>query len=334
MSDQKLTNLDKAAVMLMSFGKEQAGEVMKFLNEGEVKRISKAFMTVQEVDRDVQKEVAYEFQKMLKAAERVVVDGQEFAKDVIASAFGDEAGDGLMQFLSGTKKEPISALVCDIPPIVLENFIHTEHPQTIAFLLSKMAPETSAELLAKMNEEAQSEVLMRIANLDVVKSDVVDEVREVLRSQLRGVSMRDEDNVGGPQAVADILNFIDRANEERILSEMDESVPELAEQIRNLMFTFEDVGKIDDRGIQALLKEISRDDLLLSLKTASQKLKDLLLRNMSQRAAEMLMDDFETLGPTKIKDVEKAQQGIIDVVRKLEAEGKIVIAGAGEDEFV
>ncbi len=334
MAREELTAINKAAVILMSLGKEQAAAVMKFLTESEVKKLSRAFMTVQEVDRDLQKQVAVEFQGMLRAAEKVVVDGREFAKDVIASAFGADAGDSLLEYITGSRKEPLSVLIGDIPGNIVDNFIQSEHPQTMAFLLTKMNPEMSADLLAKMPEEMQTDVLVRISQLDHVKGDVIDEVREVLRTQLRGVSMGSEEEIGGPKACADILNFVDRNNEERILAEIEEMHPELAEEIRNLMFTFEDVSKIDDRSIQTILKEVPRDQLVLALKTASEDLRSLLFRNISQRAAEMLKDDLDNLGPTKLKDVEKAQQGIVDVVRRLEAEGKIQIAGGGGDDVL
>ena len=329
-----LQNLTKAAVILMSLGKDQAAVVMKFLTESEVKKLSRAFMTVQEVDRDLQKSVAVEFQNMLRAAETMVVDGREFAKDVIGAAFGADAGDSLLEYITGSRKEPLSALIGDIPQNIVDNFIQSEHPQTMAFLLTKMNPEMSADLLGKMPEEMQTDVLVRVSQLEHVKADVIDEVREVLRTQLRGVSMGAEEEIGGPKATADILNFVDRNNEERILAEIEEMYPELAEEIRNLMFTFEDVTKIDDRSVQTILKEVPRDQLVLALKTASEELRNLLFRNISQRAAEMLRDDLESLGPTKLKDVEKAQQGIVDVVRRLEAEGKITVASGGSEDVL
>lgn len=334
MAGRELSNLEKAAVILMSLGKDQAATVMKFLSESEVKKLSRAFMGVQEVDRETQQSVAGEFHKMIRAADRVVVDGREFAKDVIGSAFGDTAGDALLEYISGSRKEAISSLIADIPDNIVDNFIQSEHPQTIAFLLTKMSPEQAADLLAKMTEEMQTDVLIRVSQLEHVKADVIDEVREVLRTQLRGVSMREEEEAGGPKACADILNFVDRNNEERILTEIEEMLPELAEEIRNLMFTFEDVARIDDRSIQLLLKEVPRDQLVLALKTASAELRDLLFRNISQRAAQMLAEDLETLGPTKLKDVEKAQQSIVDIVRRLEAEGKIQVSGGGDDVLV
>lgn len=334
-SDRELSNTEKAAVLLLSLGKEIASMVLKNLTEAEVKRLSRAFMAVSEVDRETQFEVTREFRQMVKASETLLVDGREFAKDVISGAFGEKEGEGLLEYITGSRKEPISAIISDVPDKILNSFINAEHPQTVSFLLTKVNPDQAAGILQQMNEEAQTDILLRIANLNNVKSDVIDEVREVLRSQLRGSGLEQDEEIGGPKAAADILNFVERTNEERILTEIEEMFPDLAEQIRNLMFTFEDVKKIDDKGIQTVLKEVPRDQLVLALKTASPELKDLLFRNVSQRAAQMIKEDLEAMGPVKVKDVEKAQQGIIDIVRRLEAEGKIVIGGgAAQDAYV
>ncbi len=331
---RELSNTEKAALTLLSLGKELAAQVMQSLNEQEVKRISRAFMSVSEVDRETQFDISQEFRRMLRAGDTMLVDGREFAKDVIASAFGETAGEGLIEYITGAKKEPISSIVAEVPEKILHGFIAAEHPQTVAFLMTKMNPDQAANVLTHMGEEMQTDVLIRISNLNNVKADVVDEVREVLRSQLRSSDLQEEE-IGGPKSAADILNFVDRNNEERIITEIEEMFPDLAEQIRNLMFTFEDVKKIDDRGVQTVLKDVPREQLVLALKTASTDLKDLIFRNVSQRAAEMIREDLEALGPVKLKDVEKAQQGIVDIVRKLEAEGKIVIGGGGaEDQMV
>jgi len=331
---RELSNTEKAALTLLSLGKELAAQVMQNLNEQEVKRISRAFMSVSEVDRETQFEISQEFRRMLRAGDTMLVDGREFAKDVISSAFGETAGEGLIEYITGAKKEPISSIVAEVPEKILHGFIAAEHPQTVAFLMTKMNADQAANVLTHMGEEMQTDVLIRISNLNNVKADVVDEVREVLRSQLRSSDLQEEE-IGGPKSAADILNFVDRNNEERIITEIEEMFPDLAEQIRNLMFTFEDVKKIDDRGIQTVLKDVPREQLVLALKTASNDLKDLIFRNVSQRAAEMIKEDLEALGPVKLKDVEKAQQGIVDIVRKLEAEGKIVVGGGGaEDQMV
>ena len=330
----ELSNVEKAALTLMSLGKALCSTVLQSLNEQEVKRISRAFMAVHEVDRETQLECAKEFKKMLKSGETLLIDGREFAKDVIGTAFGETAGEGLLEYITGSRKEPISAIIQDVPEKILNAFLAAEHPQTIAFLMTKMNPDQAALALQVLPEETQTDILIRIANLNNVKSDVVDEVREVLRSQLRGNGLNDEEEIGGPKSAADILNFVERTNEERILTEIEEMYPDMAESIRNLMFTFEDVKKIDDRGIQAVLKEVPRDQLVVALKTASEDLKTLLFRNVSQRAAQMMTEDLGNMGPVKLKDVEKAQQGIVDIVRRLEAEGKIAIGGAGAEEFV
>jgi len=329
-----LSNTEKAALTLLTLGKGLASEVLQHLTEQEVKRISRAFMAVSEVDRETQFTVSREFRNMMKAGETLLVDGREFAKEVISEAFGDEAGGGLLEYITGSRKEPISAIISDVPEKILNGFIAAEHPQTVAFLMTKMNPDQAAGVLQKMGEEAQTDILVRIAHLNNVKNDVVDEVREVLRSQLKGSGLSDEEEIGGPKSAADILNFVERTNEARIITEIEEMYPDLAEQIRNLMFTFEDVKKIDDKGVQTVLKEVPRDQLVLSLKTASPELKDLLFRNVSQRAAQMIKEDLDAMGPVKLKDVEKAQQGIVDIVRRLEAEGKIAIGGGAEEAFV
>jgi flagellar motor switch protein FliG len=195
-----------------------------------------------------------------------------------------------------------------------------------------MNPDQAAMVLQTLTEEQQTDILIRVSHLNNVRNEVLDEVREVLRSSLRGTSSTEEEEVFGPKSAADILNFVERTNEERILSEIEEMYPEVAEQIRNLMFTFEDVQRLDDKGTQTVLKEIPREQLVMALKTASPELSDLVLRNMSQRAAAMIKEDLEAMGPVKLKDVEKAQQGIVDIVRRLEGEGKILIGGSGADD--
>jgi len=326
-----LNNTEKAALTLLTLGKELASAVLQHLTEPEVKRISRAFMAVSEVDRETQFVIAKEFRTLMNASDTLLVDGREFAKDVIAGAFGDKGGEGLLEYITGARKEPISTIIQDVPEKILKGFISAEHPQTVAFLMTKMNPDQSAKILQKMGEEAQTDILIRIANLNHVKNDVVDEVREVLRSQLKG-SGNEEEEIGGPKAAADILNFVDRANEERIVTEIEEMYPDMAEQIRNLMFTFEDCKKIDDKAVQTVMKEVPRDQLVLALKSASPELSDLIFRNMSSRAADMVREDLSALGPVKRKDVEKAQQGIVDIVRRLEAEGKIVVGGGGVEE--
>ncbi len=331
---RELTNTEKAALTLLTLGQDITSQVLKILTEPEVKRISRAFMTVNQVPREVQFQIAKEFRVMIKSGETLLVDGREFAKGAIEGAFGEVAGQGMLDFISGTKKEPISQIVKEIPEKILNGFIQTEHPQTVAFLLTRMNPDQASGVLQGLPEDVQTDIILRIAHLNNVSTEVIDEVREVLRSQLRGSGLADGEEVIGPKSAADILNFVDRTNEERIIAEVEEMFPDIAEQIRNLMFTFEDIKKIDDRGIQTVLKEVPRDQLVLGLKTVSPELREQLFRNVSQRAAQMIQEDLEAMGPVKLKDVEKAQQGIVDIVRRLEAEGKIVVGGGTEDAMI
>jgi len=333
-TSRRYSATEKAALTLLTLGRDIASDVLKNLTEAEVKRISRAFMLVNEVPREDQFSIGKEFHTMMKAGETMLVDGREFARDVIASAFGDTAGENLLEYISGARKDSISSIIRDVPDKILIDFVSAEHPQTVAFLLTRMNADQAAMVLQTMTEDAQTDLLIRVANLNTVKADVVDEVREVLRATLRSASQNEEEVIGAKSA-ADILNFVDRNNEERIISEIEEMYPEMAEQIRNLMFTFEDMKAIDDKGIQAIMKEVPRDQLVLALKTASPELSELLFRNVSKRAGEMIREDLEILGPTKLKDVEKAQQGIVDVVRRLEAEGKVVIqSGSDEEQYV
>jgi len=333
-TSRRYSATEKAALTLLTLGRDIASDVLKNLTEAEVKRISRAFMLVNEVPREDQFSIGKEFHTMMKAGETMLVDGREFARDVIASAFGDTVGENLLEYISGARKDSISSIIRDVPDKILIDFVSAEHPQTVAFLLTRMNADQAAMVLQTMTEDAQTDLLIRVANLNTVKADVVDEVREVLRATLRSASQNEEEVIGAKSA-ADILNFVDRNNEERIISEIEEMYPEMAEQIRNLMFTFEDMKAIDDKGIQAIMKEVPRDQLVLALKTASPELSELLFRNVSKRAGEMIREDLEILGPTKLKDVEKAQQGIVDVVRRLEAEGKVVIqSGSDEEQYV
>jgi len=325
---RELTNPEKAALTLLSLGKEIATQVMQNLSEQEAKLVSRAFLSVSQVDRETQFFTARDFLKMLKAGDTMVVDGRDFAKSVISGAFGEAKGEALLEYISGAKKQPIGAIIGEVPEKALQGFITMEHPQTAAFLLTMMNPDQAATALKQMRPELQTDVLIRISNLANIKTDIIDEVREVLRLQLRSGELKDE-QLGGPKSAADILNFVDRTSEERIITEIEETFPDLAEKIRDLMFTFEDVKDLDDPAIQTTLKDVPREQLVVALKTASPELKDKIFKNVSSRAAEMIKDDLEALGPVKLRDVENAQRAIVDVVRKLESLGKLVIPGGG-----
>lgn len=220
-------------------------------------------------------------------------------------------------------------------PKLLAQLLRNEHPQTLALILGHLKPDQASSLLLMLPPGVRPEILIRLARLESVSEEMIMEVDRVLQSQLIAMGSKEGKKVGGTQSVAEILNQVDRATEEEVLSEIEETSAQMAEDIRNLMFVFEDCKYIDDKGIREILKEINNEDLTLSLRGASDEMKDLFFRNMSDRAANMLKEEMEYMGPTKLSDVEAAQQSIVKTVRNLEAQGKIVVArGGGGDVFV
>jgi flagellar motor switch protein FliG len=217
----------------------------------------------------------------------------------------------------------------------LSNFLISEHPQTIAVILAHLEPEKKGEVLKRLPESLQAEVVLRLANLDHVAPELIAEVDRVLRTELSTLGTVEQSSLGGVQPVAEMLNVMDKNTETSIMSKIEEKDPILAEEIRKLMFVFEDIIKIDDRGIQTLLKEIPNDKLLLALKTANEEIRSKVFRNISQRAAKLLQDDLQNMGPSRLSDVESAQVEIVNIARRLESEGKILIArGGSEDALV
>jgi flagellar motor switch protein FliG len=217
----------------------------------------------------------------------------------------------------------------------LANFLIHEHPQTVSVILAHLEPEKKGEVLKRLPETLQAEVVLRMANLDHVAPELISEVDRVLKEELANLGTVEQAALGGVQPVAEMLNVMDKNTEKTIMSRIEEKDPILAEEIRKLMFVFEDVIKIDDKGIQALLKEVPNDKLLLALKTANEDIKNKFFKNLSQRAAQMLRDDLTNMGPSRLSDVEGAQVEIVNVARRLESEGKILIArGGSEDALV
>jgi len=221
-----------------------------------------------------------------------------------------------------------------LEPKVIVNFLSNEHPQTIAVILAHLEPDLAAEILSELNEKLQSDVMLRIANLEKISPEIVAEIDRVLEEELFSVEMSDATKVGGAEKVAEILNNLDRTLEDALLEQIEETSQDLAEEIKKLMFKFEDLLQVDDSAIVAILKEISTDELKLALKAASEELRAKFFNNMSERAAQMLKEDLEVMGPVRLKDVEQAQQAIIRVAKRLESEGKIVLGGKGGDEVL
>ena len=328
-----LNKKKKAAALMLAIGEENAAKLLKRLNEYELHTLSNEMASLGELSAKELDQIANEFLKEL-GEEPTIEAGIENVKTILEKAFGKEKAEELIKKV-GTplSKQPFYSLV-NVSPKMIANFIKSEHPQTIAVILAHLEPQQAAQTLSFLPEALQIDVILRMAKLETVSPEVVRELEEALEEEVKSAGGAESHQVGGIEPVAEIMNNVPKDVEERILSAIEEENPELAEDIRRKMFVFEDLIYIDDRGIQTILKEVSNEDLLLALKAASDSVKEKIFKNMSKRAAEMIKEDLETMGPVKLSDVEQAQQNIIQIARKLADEGKIVIAKGGGGEVV
>ncbi|MCH2266952.1 MAG: flagellar motor switch protein FliG [SAR324 cluster bacterium] len=332
----KMTGPKKAAILLLALGEDAAADVMKNLEEAEIQQVGyymSRFTDVSPEELDIVLEEFY--RNSVMADEGVSISSSpDFVKNALTKALGAERAKELSDNLRAGEDEVGLEALRYAEPIMISNYIRSEHPQTIALILSYLKNvEQSATVLRELPESLQADVLYRMAVIESIPPGVVAEMNEVLTEEMKTAGSM-ATSVGGVEPVAEILNSVDKATETRILASIEESNPDLAEQIRELMFTFEDMALIDAKQMQIVMKDVDQADMLLALKTASDAVKELIFSSMSSRAAEMVRDDLENLGPAKISDVEAAQQKIIKVVKKLEEDGTIVIAGAGGGDVV
>lgn len=326
-----LTGTQKAAILLLSFGEETSAEIFRHLNEFEIKRIGAAMSRLGRLEEDVADEVIVEFSNIISKNQQFYYGGTEFTKKVIGGAFkGGEAEEIFDQLaLSAANLDSLEL----IDAKTLAGFLRNEHPQTIALILAHCDAMKFGDILRYLPETLHTEVILRVANLDSVSPDLIDEIEDVLRQEIQAVGSIHQQKIGGVESIAQMLNVTDKASEEELLEALEERDADLAEEVRQLMFTFDDLVKIDDRGIQEIIKGVPNDKWMLALKTASQEVKDLVFNNMSTRAAEMLQDDMEAMGAVKLSDVEAAQYEILSITKKLEEEGKVLIA-SGDADFI
>ncbi len=333
MANQKFTGAQKAAILLLSFGEEISAEIFKNMTEFEIKRIGAAMSRLGRLENDVVDGVMTEFYSVLQQNKKFFYGGNDFTKKVIGTAFKGNDGDELINQLALGSSSNLDALEL-IDARTLSNFIRNEHPQTIALILAHLDARKCGDTLKMLPESIRTEILIRIANLDAVAPEIIDEIDDVLRAEIQAMGSISTQKIGGVEPIAEMLNLIDGATEEQILDGLEERDPELAERIRQLMFTFDDLVKIDDRGIQEIVKGVQNDKWKIALKTASEAVRELVFKNMSERAAKMLREDMEAMPAVKLSDVEAVQYEIVQVARKLEEEGKIVIATGGDAAYV
>lgn len=331
---QTLNGAEKAALFLMVMGEEFTATIFNHLDEKEVKAIGEEMTRIKNINPKAISSVLNEFLGAINGDKILGGSGGRFFERTVSRAFSPNKATTLLSKVESRKGQEYFEKLESLSPEMVVNFISGEHPQTIALILSNIGNEMAGKVVKLLPEEIQSDVIVRIARLDSVSSDIVSEIQEILAEQVSSIGEAGPKSQGGPEAAAEILNQVDRKTESAILEKIEEDEEELAEEIRQSMFIFEDFINLDDRSIRALLKEIGNEELLLALKTASESLKDRIFGNLSQRAAEMLKEDMEVMGPVKLVEVEQAQQMIIKTARRLEEEGKIVMGGKGGDDVV
>lgn len=333
---ESLRGFDKAAILINYLGKDALKVLFKRMDDGDIRKIINVMAKYRVVPVHVTKKVLEEFYEMISETEDYIFSETVSDKDAIVDALGEERARGILGGLnitSGGSRSLESLEMVDAKS--LATFLVNEHPQTVAVILAHLEPEKKGEVLKRLPEALQAEVVLRMANLEHVDPELIAEIDRVMKNQLANTATVEQASLGGVQPVAEMLNVMDKNTETSIMSRLEEKDPLLAEEIRKLMFVFDDIVKIDDRGIQALLKEVPNDKLLLALKTASEDIRVKVFKNISGRAAEMLKEDLNNMGPSRLSDVEGAQQEIVNAARRLEAEGKILIArGGSEDAMV
>ena len=332
---REISNADKAAIVLYSLGEETASKILGHLEHDDVRKITKSMAFMDSISSKVIDGVVDEFYNMTSGEGGAIVTiGEDYVKGVITKIYGEKTAERMLETISLQEDSSYLEVFRNIDKKVLSEFVKTEHPQTIALVLSQLLPEESAEVLAELPENLQLDVITRLANFDQVAPEMLRDVANVLESEIKTAQVSSKE-IGGIKMLSEMFNNMDRQKSTEIIVRIEENDPEMAEEIRQNMFIFEDLLKIDDKGIQEILKEISTDILARGMKTASDTIKEKIFKNMSERAADMLREDLEDMGPTRLSDIEKAQNEVVKVAMKLADEGKIFVAGGGtEDEFV
>lgn len=333
---EQLRGFEKAAVLINYLGKDSLKVLFKGVDDGDVRKLLNIMPKYRVVPVHVAKKVLEEFYELISESEEYIFSESSGSKESVIEAVGEERARAI---LGGVNQTQVGGRALESLELVdaksLSAFLVSEHPQTVAVILAHLEPEKKSEVLRRLPETLQAEVVLRMANLEHVAPELIAEIDAVLKRELSSMSTVEQAALGGVQPVAEMLNVMDKNTESAIMSRLEEKDPLLAEEIRKLMFVFDDIVKIDDRGIQTLLKEVPNDKLLLALKTASEEIKTKVFKNLSQRAADMLRDDLGNMGPSRLSDVEGAQQEVVNAARRLEAEGKILIArGGSEDALV
>jgi len=329
-----LSGVQRAAVLLMSMGSENAAEVLKHLNPKEVQALGAAMATLDNVNKATMETVMDQFVTEVNNQTSVGIGSEDYIRDMMVNALGEDKATSMIdRILLGSGNKGLESLKWMDARSVAE-VIRLEHPQIIAIVLSYLDPDQSSEVLKMLPERARPDILMRVASLEGIPPSALQELDKIMEKQFSGTQNVSQNSMGGFKTAANILNFMDSSVESAIMESIGEHDQEMQDGISELMFVFENLNEVDDRGIQALLREISTDTLTLALKGADEGLKDKILKNMSKRASEMLREDMEARGPVRLSEVEAAQKEILSTARRLADDGEINLGGSGGEEFV
>ena len=329
-----ISGLQKAAVLLIALGPERSANVFKHLKEDEIEELTLEIANTRNITPKVKDDVISEFYQVCLAQQYIAEGGINYAKEVLEKSFGaDRAMDVIGKLTASLQVKPFE-FIRKTDASQLLNFIQDEHPQTIALILSYLSAAQSALILSALPPDRQADVANRIAIMDRTSPEVIKEVEKVLESKLSSLVNQDYTIIGGVDAVVEILNTVDRGTEKHIMETLEIEEPELADEIRKKMFVFEDILLLDDRAIQRVLRDVDNGDLATALKGSNEEVQNAIFNNLSKRLAAMIKEDMEFMGPVRMKDVEEAQQKIVNVIRKLEDSAEIVISRGGGDEIV
>ncbi len=331
---RELSGREKAAMLLITLGPERSAQIFKHLKEEEIEQLTLEIANIRSVSPGERDKVLSEFYQICLAQQYITEGGIGYAKDILEKAMGTEKTMEIINKLTVSLQVRPFDFVRKADPSQVLNFIQSEHPQTIALILSYLKPHQSAAVLSALPQDKQADVAKRIATMDRTSPEIIKEVERILEKKLSALVTEDFTAVGGIQAIVDVLNSVDRGTEKFIMDTLEIEDTDLAEEIRKRMFVFEDILQLDNRSIQRFLREVDNGQLALALKGATEEVQAVIYNNMSKRLSDMIKEDLDYMGPVRLKDVEEAQQKIVNVIRKLEDAGEIIISRGGGDEIV
>lgn len=329
-----ISGLQKSAILLIALGPERSALIFKYLKEEEIEELTLEIANTRSITPQVKEAVIEEFYQVCLAQQYIAEGGIGYAKELLENALGAEKALEVIGKLTASLQVKPFEFIRKTEASQVLNFIQDEHPQTIALILSYLSPAQSALIISALPPDRQSDVAKRIATMDRTSPDVIKDVEKILETKLSNLVNQDYTIVGGVDSVVEILNTVDRSTEKHIMETLEIDEPELADEIRKKMFVFEDILLLDDRAIQRVLRDVDNSDLGIALKGANEEVQNAIFNNLSKRLAVMIKEDMEFMGPVRMKDVEEAQQKIVNIIRKLEDSSEIVISRGGGDEIV